>query len=68
VRVTTDDIYAKLAELRPQAIELLRKFADDDDPRIAEQARKLLRRHAPNVSPVVEKCIAAKQRGLITKE
>ena len=49
------EIDAALAAARGPALELLKQFARSDNPRLADEARRILRRHAPHLSPIIER-------------
>jgi hypothetical protein len=51
-----------LAAERPRAIALLQQFAQSNDPRIAAQAERILRKHAPHLSPIIERYADTQQR------
>jgi hypothetical protein len=62
IRANTDDIAEALAAARPGALALLHELANDPNPGVAAEARKILRRHASRLSEVVKAYSFAQQR------
>jgi hypothetical protein len=51
-----------LAMARPGALAFLHELANDPNPNIANEARRLLRKHAPHLSPIIERYADTQQR------
>jgi len=56
------EIDEALARARGPALELLKQFANDPNPRVAAEAQRILRRYGEHLSPIVEQYADAQRR------